>query len=333
MMDWEHLPLSGTQPSIEERFRPDASVVLYPGDVNDFLPTIPESTVKLIVTSPPYNLGKEYETQVEIEEYLEQQTKVIKTLFDILHPEGSVCWQVGNYVQDGEVFPLDVFYYRIFKSLGMKLRNRIVWHFGHGLHASKRFSGRYETVLWFTKGDTYTFNLDEVRVPQQYPGKRHFKGPKKGQASGNPKGKNPSDVWELVATEWQEGYWYFPNVKANHPEKTVHPCQFPVELVERCVLALTSEGDWVFDPYAGVGSSLIAAIKRNRRAMGSEKETRYVEVARERIQNYFAGSLGIRALGKPVHSPSGTEKVTQIPREWHYEGRLLESKNEDSSCS
>lgn len=323
-MGWENLPLSGTQPRIEEQFHPDASIVLYPGDVNDFLPTIPEGTVKLIITSPPYNLGKEYERQVEIDEYFDQQARTITTLCETLHPEGSVCWQVGNYVEDSEVFPLDIFYYRIFKSLGMKLRNRIIWHFGHGLHARKRFSGRYETILWFTKGDTYTFNLDDVRVPQKYPGKRHFKGPRKGQASGNPKGKNPSDVWKLLATEWQDGYWYIPNVKANHPEKTVHPCQYPVELVERCVLALTDEGDWVFDPYAGVGSSLIAAIKRNRRAIGSEKEARYVEIARQRIQDYLGGRLPVRALGKPVYVPTGAEKVSQIPHEWRAKGRLLE---------
>jgi len=328
-MGWDNLPLSGMKYTVREEFDPDASVVLYPGDVECFLPTIPRGLVKLVVTSPPYNLGKEYETQVGIEEYLEQQTRIITQLYDLLHPEGSICWQVGNYVQDGEVFPLDAHYYPIFRSLGMKLRNRIIWHFGHGLHASKRFSGRYETILWFTKGDTYTFNLDDVRVPQKYPGKRHFKGPKKGQASGNPKGKNPSDVWKLMATEWQDGYWSFPNVKANHPEKTVHPCQYPIELVERCVLALTDEGDWVFDPYAGVGSSLIAAVNRNRKAMGSEREMKYVQIARERLQDFFSGSLSIRPLGKPVYSPSGAEKVSQIPAEWHYKGRLLEKKTED----
>lgn len=152
----------------------------------------------LIMTSPPYNVGKDYETKTSIELYLKFQKDVIEELVRILSNNGSICWQVGNFVDKGEVFPLDIFYYQIFKDLGLKLKNRIIWHFGHGLHASKRFSGRYETILWFVKSNNYIFNLDDVRIPSKYPGKKHFKGEKKGLLSGNPKGKNPSDVWEVV---------------------------------------------------------------------------------------------------------------------------------------
>ncbi len=314
---------------IEEQFSPKAHIVLSHGDVNDFLSTIPPETVKLIVTSPPYNVGKEYETKVEIEKYLEQQTQTITKLCQVLKPDGNICWQVGNYVEDGEIFPLDVFYYPIFKSLGMRLRNRIVWHFGHGLHAKNRFSGRYETLLWFTKSDTYTFNLDDVRIRAKYPGKRHFKGPDKGKLSGNPKGKNPSDVWDIVIEYWENAVWDIPNVKANHPEKTAHPAQFPIELVERCVLALTDEDDWVFDPYAGVGSALIAAINRNRRAMGTEKEEQYVEIARDRIYAYFRGELPIRPLGKPIYTPTGNEKVAQVPKQWRHGTVYEQATTED----
>jgi len=169
-----------------------------------------------------------------------------------------------------------------------------------------------------------------VRVPAKYPGKRHFKGPNRGKPSGNPLGKNPSDVWEVVAQDWEELLWDIPNVKSNHPEKTIHPCQFPIELVERCVLALTNEGDWVFDPYAGVGTSLIAALMHGRRAMGSEKEKQYVEIARERLSAYFNGTLRYRPIGKPVYQPTGREKVAQIPDEWKGEmqRRLLENRGE-----
>ena len=112
------------------------------------------------------------------------------------------------------------------------------------------FLERYEVVLWFTKSNKYTFDLDPIRVPQKYPQKKHFKGPKKGELSGNPLGKNPSDIWDI------------PNVKANHIEKTIHPCQFPVELIERLVLSMTKENDWVFDPFMGVGSTAIASSNR-----------------------------------------------------------------------
>jgi len=316
-----NLPLFGEVRQIESSFRADAEIVLHHGDANDFVATLPDNSIRLIITSPPYNLGKAYEDRVAIGEYLETQAQLIAQFYRILRDDGSICWQVGNFVQDGEVYPLDILYYDIFKRLNLHLRNRIIWHFGHGLHASKRFSGRYETILWFTKSDKYVFNLDDVRVPSKYPGKRHFKGPNIGKPSGNPLGKNPSDVWEILAEDWETALWDIPNVKANHPEKTPHPCQFPIELVERCVLALTHEDDWVFDPYAGVGSSLIAAVMHNRRAAGSEKEAEYVNMARERLAAYFDGTLKTRPMGRPVYEPTGKESVSQIPEEWDLEHR------------
>jgi DNA modification methylase len=270
----------------------------------------------LIITSPPYNIGKSYEVKTTIENYLESQEKIIKQLVRVLSKSGSICWQVGNYVDNGEVYPLDIFYYQIFKKYGFKLRNRIIWHFGHGLHASKRFSGRYETILWFTKDDNYTFNLDNVRVPSKYPGKRHFKGEKKGELSGNPLGKNPSDIWEILLNDWENEIWDIPNVKSNHPEKTEHPCQFPIELVERCVLALTNENSWVLDPFMGVGSTLIASIKNNRNAVGIEKDELYCKLAENRIKQLREGQLKMRPIGKPIHQPTGKEKVAQLPLEW-----------------
>lgn len=308
--------------SIEKQYKENADLILYPGDVRDFLSTIPHNSVDLIITSPPYNIGKEYEVAVSIEDYLQHQSQIIAQLYDLLKPTGSICWQVGNFVKKGEVYPLDIFYYNLFKQFNFYLRNRIIWRFGHGLHASKRFSGRYETILWFTKSENYKFNLDAVRVPSKYPGKRHYKGKNKGQPSGNPKGKNPSDFWEIVVRDWQEEVWDIPNVKSNHPEKTIHPCQYPIELVERCVLAFTDENDLVFDPYAGVGSSIVAALKHNRRAMGCEQQEKYIEIATERIKSYFNGTLKMRPLGKPVHQPTGREKVSQRPQEWQQAEQL-----------
>lgn len=326
----DNLPLFDNPKNIADHFDARSDIVVFNGDTNELLDTIPDNFLKLIITSPPYNLGKSYETQVSVKQYLKEQQETIAKLYRVLRSDGSICWQVGNFIDKGEVYPLDIFYYQIFKDFGLHLRNRIVWHFGHGLHASKRFSGRYETILWFTKSDDYTFNLDAVRIPSKYPGKRHYKGPNKGKPSGNPKGKNPSDVWELLAKEWDEAVWNIPNVKSNHPEKTIHPCQYPVELVERCVLALTNEDDWVFDPYAGVGSSIIGSVKHNRRAIGSEKEPEYVEIIHERLNSFFNGTLRLRPLGKPVHKPTGTEKVSQVPLEWQNatQKRLLEQRED-----
>jgi len=303
-------------PKISHDFSDNASIVLHHGDTRKLLKTIPSGIIKLIISSPPYNIGKAYEKKVQIRDYISHQDAILDDLVRVLHHEGSICWEVGNFVDSSEVFPLDVFYYDLFKKRGLKLRNRIIWRFGHGLHASKRFSGRYEVILWFTKGNQYTFNLDAVRVPAKYPGKTHFKGPNRGKPSGNPLGKNPSDVWEIVAEDWERQIWDIPNVKANHPEKTIHPCQFPVELVERCVLALTNEGDWVLDPYCGVGSALLAGLKRGRKAIGCDKEQDYIGIARHRISELFAGKLKLRPIGQPIYQPTGKEKVSQIPLEW-----------------
>jgi adenine-specific DNA-methyltransferase len=274
------------------RFEDQARAVVYGGDCLKLLRDIPDESVQLVITSPPYNIGKPYETKLSLEEYVTQQTKVIEACVRALAPTGNICWQVGNFVDRGQITPLDIVLYPIFERLGLQLRNRVIWHFEHGLHCSKRFSGRYETVLWFSKTKDYKFNLDPVRVPQKYPGKRHFKGPKAGELSGNPLGKNPGDVWII------------PNVKSNHVEKTAHPCQFPVELIERFVLSLTDLDDWVLDPFLGSGTSVIAALKHGRRGMGAELVPDYARLARQRVMEQIAGRLETRPMNKPVFDPA-----------------------------
>lgn len=289
-------------------------------DALSFCQNIPSESVKLLITSPPYNIGKEYETRTNIQQYIENMKPFLEKFVEIVSNDGSICWQVGNYVENGEVYPLDMYYYPIFKSLGLKLRNRIIWHFGHGLHCSKRFSGRYEVILWFTKSNNYTFNLDNVRIPSKYPGKKYFKGKNKGLPSGNPKGKNPEDVWEMTVTrlidDWDCKIWDIPNVKANHPEKVEHPCQYPVELVERCILALSNENDIVYDPFAGVASSLIGALKNNRVAYGTEINSEYHKIGLERIKLLSEGKLLTRPIYQEIYVPKPTDKVAQIPKEW-----------------
>ncbi|NIR46862.1 site-specific DNA-methyltransferase [candidate division KSB1 bacterium] len=282
---------------VSSKFNQNADVILFEGDCLDLLSQLPDGLVKLVVTSPPYNLGKPYESRLNLDEYLAQQKKVIEECTRILDDHGSICWQVGNHVDNSEIIPLDIVLYPIFNRLGFHLRNRIVWHFGHGLHASKRFSGRYEVILWFTKTHQYTFNLDSIRVPQKYPNKKHFKGPKRGELSGNPLGKNPTDVWEI------------PNVKSNHVEKTSHPCQFPVELIERLVLAMTNENDWVLDPFIGVGTSAIAALMHNRKAIGAEIMPEYMQVARQRIDRAEKGTLRVRPMERSVYNPKQPKNV------------------------
>ncbi len=280
------------EPQIASHFAPDASAVVYAGACLDLLAEIPDKAVQLVITSPPYNIGKEYERKLDLDTYLARQAEVIRECSRVLSDRGSICWQVGNHVDNGAIVPLDALLYPIFRDLGLVLRNRIVWHFEHGLHCSKRFSGRYETILWFTRPvKNYLFNLDPVRVPQKYPGKKHFKGPKAGEYSCNPLGKNPGDVWDI------------PNVKSNHIEKTEHPCQFPVELIERLVLSMTEPGDWVLDPFLGTGTSIVSAFRHGRRGIGAEIMPRYIEIARQRIQEAMDGTLRVRPMGQPKYDP------------------------------
>jgi len=280
---------------VRDQYDKRNDVTLFTGRCEEFLPQIGGGEIQLVVTSPPYNVGKRYESKRTIDEYVEEQRTVIELCAGRLATTGSICWQVGNHVANNEVYPIDVMLYPVFRRLGLVLRNRVVWHFEHGLHCNRRLSGRYETIMWFTwPGQEYTFHLDPIRVPQKYPGKKHFKGPRAGQYSANPAGKNPGDVWVI------------PNVKHNHVEKTRHPCQFPVELVERLVLALSDPKDLVVDPYIGAGTTAIAAILHGRRAAGADIEREYISISRERMRNVVAGTLRTRPMNRPVYKPSGS---------------------------
>ena len=253
--------------------------------------------VQLIITSPPYNIGKSYEKKKPFKLYLQEQEKTLFECFRVLKKTGSLCWQVGSYLEKSELYPLDIFVYEICKKIGFKLRNRIIWHFEHGLHSIKKFSGRYETIMWFTKSDDYYFDFDDIRVPQKYPGKVGYKGKNKGKYTGNIKGKNPSDVW------------IFPNVKSTHKEKTIHPCQFPIELAERLVLSMSKKNDLVVDPYAGVGTTLIAALKNKRHAAGSEIIKKYVNISKKRINLLKKDKLPYRKINTPIQMVKGNSKL------------------------
>jgi adenine-specific DNA-methyltransferase len=287
-------------------------VNIFRKDALEFLSDQPDNSVNLIISSPPYCIGKEYDTSRTIDDFIAIHENLRDELVRVLKRGGSICWQVGNHVRDNVIIPLDAVVYAIFsKSECLKLRNRIVWTFGHGAHCSRRFSGRHETVLWFTKGNRYAFQLDAVRVPQKYPGKRHHKGPKLGEPSGNPLGKNPGDVWEI------------PNVKANHVEKTDHPCQFPVALAQRLVKALCPRRGIVADPYLGSGSTAVAALLEGRRFIGCDIEAKYIKIAQARLEELRVGNLKIRPLDKPIHVPNANDSVAKIPSEWRQQGVVV----------
>jgi adenine-specific DNA-methyltransferase len=279
----------------------DVGAKLWLGTALDFLKSIRSQSVDVLISSPPYFVGKEYDRSCSLQDFETELSSITADVVRVLRPGGSVCWQIGNHVHAGRIMPLDAVMISILKSeRELQLRNRIVWTFGHGTHSSRRFSGRHESVLWYTKGDHYYFELDAVRVPQKYPGKRHYKGPKKGLWSGNPLGKNPGDVWDI------------PNVKARHVEKTDHPCQFPTALINRLVLALSPEGGSVVDPYMGSATTGVSALMLGRNFEGSDNEPRYLAIAADRITALVGGERRVRD-DKPARQPKITESVSKLP--------------------
>jgi len=285
-------------------------VTLFNGDCILLLNSMPDESVDLVITSPPYCIGKEYENaKDDINVFKKRHEEIFDHLYRIVKPGGSICWQIGYHVSEKCIIPLDYLVYEIFTNRSKYLnypfilRNRIIWTFGHGLNSTKRFSGRHEVILWFTKGDQKIFNLDEVRVPQKYPGKRSYRGNNKGKLSGNPLGKNPSDVWDI------------PNVKANHVEKTIHPCQFPVAIPQRLIKALSYPGSLVLDPYMGVGSTGVAAVLNGRRFVGAEIQKKYYNIAKQRIKDSDNGDIIVRE-DKPAMKPRENSSVAKLPEEF-----------------
>jgi adenine-specific DNA-methyltransferase len=244
---------------------------LHQGDCLTYLRSLPDCCVDLVVSSPPYNLGKEYEAKRALDVYLAEQREVLTECVRVLKPNGSIFWQVGAFSDKGCLIPLDIRFFPILEDLGLLPKNRIMWVRQHGLHATRKYSARHETILWFVKGEDYTFNLDPIRVPQKYQNKKHYRGDKRGELSCHPDGKNPGDIW------------VFRNVKHNHEEQTIHPCQFPEDLIARIVLATTNEGDVVLDPYMGVGTVAVVARDHRRQFLGAELDETYHAVAQQRL--------------------------------------------------
>ena len=285
----------------------DAIATLVQNDSIKFMKNLDRASVDLFVTSPPYFIGKEYDSSTHVKDFEMLIREHLAEIDRVLKTGGSVCWQVGNHISKNGILPLDYVVMNVMEQSNIfQLRNRIIWTFSHGNHANRRFSGRHETILWYTKGIDYFFNLDVVRVPQKYPGKRYYKGPKRGEFSGNPLGKNPGDFWDLGAI------WDIPNVKAKHVEKTDHPCQYPIALVRRLVLALSPKGGVVLDPFIGSGTTAVAALMEGRNFFGCDIVDNYLQIAESRLNKLLNGTLKFRK-DIPIRVPVPGESVAIVP--------------------
>lgn len=236
-------------------------------DVLDFLDALPDNSVGMHFTSPPYNLGKPYGDAPGAD--LMRYTffhgwlmQVISEMARTVKPGGVICINTGKTRDwEGNLMPMDVMLFEDLRRSGLTFQSRIIWEIKHGLTPSQRLADRHETILVFSKGAQATFNPNAARMPQKQPDKRAFKGPNKGQLSGNPYGAHPSDVWSDIS---QVGH--------NHPDKLhgSHPAQFPTKLAKRAILLYTRAGDLVCDAFRGSGSTAVAAKESGRDFVGAD---------------------------------------------------------------
>lgn len=234
------------------------------GDCFEWLSQIETESIDLIVTSPPYNIGKEYEKKIEIDEYVQWSESYFKELYRVLKTGRNFMLQVGQYVdKDTNNIPLTYLLYQSAIKSGFKLRQEIIWYFKGGMQAKKKLTGQNEKIMWLYKGDELPyFDVDSIRVKEwQAIDKRN-----------NPNGKNPTDVWE------------FNRVAGNSNEKTEHPCQFPVSMIERIVKGWSKENEVVLDCFMGSGTTAESCIITNRNFIGIERDWDYCEIANKRIE-------------------------------------------------
>lgn len=240
-------------------------------DMSEGLASLPDASIDLTITSPPYNIGKEYETRRPLHEYLEWCGKWMTELYRVTKPGGSFWLNLG-YVEvekKGRAVPLS---YLLWDRSPFFLLQEVVWHYGAGVAARRAFSPRNEKWLWYVKDpDNYVFDLDAVRDPNvKYPNQK-----KRGKLKCNPLGKNPGDVWAIPKVTSGAG-------RAAR-ERTAHPAQFPLAVVERIIRASSRVGDLVLDPFAGSGSTLLAAVRSRRRSLGFEIRPDYCRLAERRL--------------------------------------------------
>jgi adenine-specific DNA-methyltransferase len=247
----------------------DASWELLVGDCLELLGTVKTGSVALVLTSPPYNIGKPYEQPIPLEEYLAWCQVWLAEVRRVLTPNGAAWINLGfiDVPGLGRAVPLA---YLLWPHLGLYLVQEVVWRYESGVPHRRRLTPRNEKLLWLVSDPrSYTFNLDAVRDPDiRYPNSL-----KNGRLRCNPLGKNPGDVWHV------------PKVTAGRasPERTSHPAQMPLALAERIILACSHPGGLVLDPFAGSGTTLLAAIRHDRRAIGIERHPTYAAIARRRL--------------------------------------------------
>lgn len=250
-------------------------VAIYKGDCLQLMKQLPDEIVDLTVTSPPYNIGKDYETRLHLNEYLDWCEDWIKEIHRLTIDNGSLWLNLGylEIPHKAKAVPIP---YLLWDRTPFYLIQEVVWNYAAGVACRKRFSPRNEKFLWYAKNESsYTFNLDDVRDSDvKYPNQK-----KNGKLKCNPLGKNPSDVWQITKVTSGKN--------RSSIERTPHPAQFPTALIERIIKASSNKGDLILDPFMGSGSTAETALRDNRYVIGFELDDEHIGYAEDRITNYL----------------------------------------------
>ena len=260
--------------SLGSPYYEDDSILLYNVDCVEALSLLPQESIDLFITSPPYNIGKEYENIMDMDHYVEWCEKWLRNIPTALKPSGAFWLNIGyvKYKNHAKALPLT---YLLWNKINMFLVQEIVWNYGAGVAGKTFLSPRNEKWLWYVKdSEKYTFNLDSIRDPDvKYPNQK-----KNGKLRCNTLGKNPSDVWQIAKVT--------SGTDRSSPERTAHPAQFPTDLIDRIVLGFSNENEIVLDPFMGSGSTAISALKHKRKVIGFEIRKDYCDMEVERILTY-----------------------------------------------
>ena len=247
--------------------------LLYNGDCTELMSKLPPNLINTTITSPPYNIGKEYEKIMTVDDYINWCSSWIEQIYNLTKKDGALLLNLGYLeVKDkGRNVPIP---YLLWDKTPFYLIQEIIWNYGAGVSCRKILSPRNEKILWYVKDENnYTFNLDPIRDPNvKYPNQK-----KNGKLRCNPLGKNPSDVWQIAKVT--------SGSKRSSKERTKHPAQFPNELIDKFVQGFSNPNDIILDPFIGSGTTAEMSLKYGRKCIGFEIREDYCEITVDRIQN------------------------------------------------
>jgi site-specific DNA-methyltransferase (adenine-specific) len=224
---------------------------------------LPDETVHLMVTSPPYNASKEYDEDLSLTEYLTMLRRVWEETYRVLVPGGRVCINIANLGRKPYI-PLHAFIIEQMLSIGFLMRGEIIWDKAASASPSTAWGS------WLSASNPVLRDVHEYILVFSKIGFRR------------PKGDRENTIQKEDFLEWTKSVWAFPAVQAS---KIGHPAPFPLELPHRCIQLYTYKGDVVLDPFAGSGTTCLAAQQDGRIYVGYEINSEYCKLANERLSS------------------------------------------------